>query len=168
MTKRLMLRKTILAAAIVLTASACNEEDLTLPTQSEIESYFAQQDVDVSLTGNVVLVTVVQSATQLRRGGSLWAKVGPYIYLFSEPTQQLLTNHPGVGGVRVITQTSGGTRIASVLLRRDALNDITWRRARNLAALARRDGSTQITLLGDLVRYGEERTEHEYSSRWVN
>ncbi len=168
MTKRLMLRNMMLAAAVVLTTAGCNEEDLTPPTQTEIESYFAEQNVEVELTGNVVLVTVVQSATQLRRGGSLWAKVGPYIYLFSEPTHQLLVNHPGVGGVRVITQTSGGTRIASVLLRRDTLNDITWRRALNLAGLARRDGSTQITRLGDLVRYGEERTEHEYSSRWVN
>lgn len=168
MKTRAMLKNMLLAGAVLMTVTGCNEEDLTLPSQTEIESYFAEQDVEVELSGNVVLITVVQSATQLRRGGSLWAKVGPYIYLFSEPTRQLLVNHPGVAGVRVITQTSGGTRVASVLMRRDALNDITWRRALNMAGLARRDGSTQITRLGDLVRYGEERTEFEYSSRWVN
>lgn len=168
MIQRTMLKKLMLAGMVMLTAAGCEEEDLTLPTQNEIESYFAEQDVEVELTGNVVLITVVQSATQLRRGGSLWAKVGPYIYLFSEPTHQLLVDHPGVAGVRVITRTSGGTRVASVLLRRDALNDINWRRALNMAGLARRDGSTQITRLGDLVRWGEERTEFEYSSRWVN
>jgi hypothetical protein len=81
-------------------SAACEEPvDPTLPTAEEIEAYYEYEgSLDGELTGNVALVTVYQSALQLRRGGTLWAKVGPYIFLFTEETFQLLEDHPGLAG----------------------------------------------------------------------
>ena len=159
--------RTLAVALIATSAWACDERDLLLPSDEEAAAYFADQNVEVELTGNVVRVTAVQSTAQLRRGGELWAKVGPYIYLFSEPTRELLTEWNGVAAVRVTTRTSAGTEIATVLMTRDALNDVTWRRALNIAGLARRDGTSRVTRLSDLVQWGEDHTEFEYSPRWV-
>lgn len=156
-----------LIAAAWVGAAACEQAPVLLPTEAEAEAIYEGQNVDVSISGNVVVLTAVQSTDQLRRGGSLWAKVGPYIYLFSDPTRELLTRYDGVGGVRVTTRTSGGTEIASVLMPRDALNDLTWRRALNISGLARRDGSSQLSRLSDLVEWGEEHTDFEYNSQWV-
>ncbi len=155
------------AAMVLLLGAACVEEEIVVPTEEEAAAIFSEQRVEVELRGNVVVLTAVQSTSQLRRGGELWAKVGPYIYLFTGEVQELLTTYNGVGGVRVTTETPGGTQIASVLLPRDALNDITWKRALNISGLARTEGSTRITRLTDLVDWGEEHTEYEYNSRWV-
>ena len=102
----------------------------------------------------------------LRRGGSLWAKVGPYIFVFSDETHQLFQDYAGLAGVRVVT-TVGGVRVASVLLARETLSDVLWRRSLNIAGKARRDGTEQVTLLQDLVRWGEDRTEYEYNPRYT-
>jgi hypothetical protein len=89
--------------------------------------------------------------------------VGPYVLLFSEETEGLFEDFSGLAGVRTITVTQGGTEVARALLTRDALNGITWGRARHIAGLARRDGTKRPTLLEDLVRWGEEHTEFEYN-----
>ena len=110
---------------------------------------------------------VRQSSDQLRRGGMLWAKVGPYVYLFSEETHQLFLDYSGLAGVRVMTQTAGGASVANALLRRDELTDVLWRRGLNIAGRARRDGTGRITLLEDLIEWGEDHTEFEYNERYV-
>jgi len=154
--------------AVVLALGACEPPDLTVPTPKQVESYFAGvATVSASLSGNVAEVTVKQSGQQLRRGGSLWAKVGPYIYLFSEPTQQLFTDFGGLAGVRVITTAPGGTEVARALLARDGLNELTWRRALNVAGIARRDGTDRPSTLETLVTWGEDHSEVEYSPRYV-
>jgi hypothetical protein len=146
----------------------CQEQDLTVPTAEEAAEYYtAVTDLSVEMAGNVAEVTVVQSTAQLRRGGSLWARVGPYIYLFSEGTRDLFVDFPGLAAVRVITTTSGGTEVARATLLRTTLNELTWRRALNIAGLARRDGTERVTLVEDLVQWGEDRTEHEYNPRYV-
>ena len=50
---------------------------------------------------------------------------------------------------------------------RDALSEVLWRRSLNIAGLARRDGSERVTLLQDLVRWGETHTEFEYNPRFT-
>jgi len=143
--------------------------DLVVPTAEQIETYFSSVGglADVEINGNVALIVVRQSADQLRRGGTLWAKVGPYVYLFSDETHQLFLDHSGLAGVRVITKTSGGATIANALLRRDELTDILWRRGLNIAGQARRDGTERITLMEDLIEWGEDHTDFEYNERYV-
>jgi hypothetical protein len=160
----------MLVALPVLLASACEPpEDLTLPTADQAKSYY--QSVgdlkDVEVNGNVVVVVVSQPAEQLRRGGSLWARVGPYVYLFSDETQRLFNDFNGLAAVRVITVTGNGTTVANALLARDALTDVLWRRSLNIAGQARRDGTERITLIEDLIKWGEDHTEHEYNQRYV-
>ena len=70
----------------------CGERsDLALPSSAEVEAnYLYEGSFRADVRGNVAVLAVGQSARQLRRGGALWAKVGPYIFLFSEETQKLL------------------------------------------------------------------------------
>lgn len=160
----------VLALAGSFGAGACEEPvDPTLPTLGQLEEYYGSVGglEEVALSGNVAVVVVHQPAEQLRRGGSLWGRVGPYVYLFSEETRRLLADHAGLGGVRVTTTTSGGTVVASALLARDELSDVLWRRSLNVAGLARRDGTQRVTLLEDLIEWGEDHTEFEYNQRYV-
>jgi len=137
-----------------------------LPAAGQIEGLYGDQ-ASVSLNGNVVDVRVEQGARQLRRGGPLWAKVGPYIFLFSPQTRQLLETYPGVAAVRVRTFAPSGDRIASVTLRRDALNAMTWDEAVRRVTRARTEGTEKPGYLEDLVEYGEDRTSFEYNPAYV-
>jgi hypothetical protein len=118
------------------------------------------------VAGNVAEITIAQSPQQLRRGGRIWAQVGPYIYLFSEPTVSLFRDYGGLAGVRVVTVV-GNTEVARALLPRTALNDLTWRRALNVAGRARLEGTERVSLLEDLTRFGEDHTEFEYNPRYT-
>lgn len=161
-------RPAVAMALAILAAAGCQQEELPVPSTEEAAAYYsAVPDLSLEMRGNVAEVTAVQSAAQLRRGGSLWARVGPYVYLFSDATQSLMTDYPGVAAVRVITTTGGGTEVARATLLAGTLNPLTWRRALNVAGLARRDGTERITLLEDLVRWGEDRTEFEYNERYT-
>lgn len=142
--------------------------DLSLPSDDQIASrYTVENTLEAELNGNVAEVTVYQSSAQLQRGGSLWARVGPYIFLFSEPTRDLLTDFPGLAAVRVITRDPSGNEVARATLERGTLNEVTWRRALNVAGRARRDGTQRVALLEDLIRWGEDRTDYAYSDRYV-
>ena len=142
------------ALGLTLLVAACvKPRDLTLPTAEEVESHYtSDSELTAAINGNVAEVRVEQPASQLRRGGTLWAKVGPYIYLLSDETRQLFDDYPGLAAVRVITTTSSGAEIANVLLKRDELSDILWRRSLNISGLARRDGTEHPGLLDDLIR----------------
>ncbi len=147
---------------------ACEEVDLAVPNAREVESAYAYEgSLKASMNGNVAEITIEQPARQLRRGGTLWAKVGPYVLLFSKETEGLFETYPGLAGVRVITRSSDDGEVARALLTRDALNDLTWRRAINIAGRARKSGTAKPTLLEDLVRWGEDHTQHEYNSRYT-
>ncbi len=154
---------------LALSLGACEESDLTVPTQAQAQAYFAETPgITVEVGGNVVTVNVNQPFQQLRRGGALWARVGPYVYLFSTSTEQLFSDFGGLAGVRVITRTgSRQERVATALLARNGLNEVTWRRARNIAGHARLEGTKRPSLLEALVQWGEDHTEFEYSARWV-
>jgi len=158
----------VLALALVPAIAGCREEvPQVVPTAEEVEAlYSSTSRLSVEMNGNVAEVTVVQDAQQLRRGGSLWARVGPYIYLFSDATQDAFTQFGGLAAVRVITTAPGGSEVARATLLRGTLNELTWRRALNISGLARRDGTEQLTLLEDLIRWGEDHTEFEYNPRY--
>ena len=146
---------------------ACETPDLAVPNSDQVEGAYTYGGVlSATVSGNVVEITIVQADRQLRRGGTLWAKVGPYILLFTEETEGLFRGYPGLAGVRAVTVTPDGAEVARALLTRDALNDLTWRRALNIAGLARRDGTRRPTLLEDLVQWGEDHTEFTYNPRY--
>ena len=155
----------VLAAAV---SSGCEEPpDLTLPGASEVEAaYDYGGGFSAALNGNVAEITIVQASRHIERGGTLWVKVGPYVFLFSQETMDLFRDYPGLAGVRAITRTPDGTEVARALLTRDTLNDLTWRRALHISGLARRDGTRRPTLLEDLVQWGEDHTEYDYNPRY--
>ena len=146
----------------------CEAPDLTVPSAAEVESrYVSEHPLTVEMSGNVAEVTVVQPTAQLRRGGALWAKLGPYVYLFTESTRELFESYGGLAGVRVVTRTPDGTEVARALLERDELNDVTWRRALNIAGRARRDGTGRIRLMEELISWGEDHTTHHYGAAYT-
>jgi hypothetical protein len=157
-----------LALALV-SASGCEQKSTpVLPTPEDVAGFYAYQGgVKVTMNGNVAEISVAQPADQLRRGGSLWAKVGPYILLFSDETRRLLDAYPDLAGVRVITTVAGGPEVARALLTRTELTDLQWRRALNISGRARKEGTEHPALLDDLVRWGEEHTDYEYSPRYT-
>lgn len=152
---------------VLVLLDGCASEPLIVPSAEQVAGYYTSSAIsDVQMSGNVAEIHVRQEAAQLRRGGSLWARVGPYIYLFTAPTQQVFLDFNGLAGVRVITEV-GTAEVARALLTRDALNDLTWRRALNINGLARRDGTARPVLMEDLIRWGEDYTEFRYSSRFI-
>ena len=153
----------------LLGGAACEVSDLPVPSKAEARAHYESSSaLSFRVSGNVLEITVNQPLQQVRRGGTLWAKVGPYIYLFTQETESLLRAYPGLAGVRVITQTSRrDTEVARALLRRNQLNQLTWRRAKNISGKARLDGTKRPSFLEDLVEWGEDHTEFEYSSEFV-
>ena len=159
----------MLAMSLIMAPLACEEVNVALPSESEAGAHYANSsDLSVSLNGNVVEVTVDQPFRQVRRGGSLWAKVGPYIYLFTNETESLLSQYPAVSGVRVITRTGrSNAEVARAFLHRDSLNELTWRRARNIAGRARIEGTRYPVLLEELVEWGQDHTEFGYNQDFI-
>ena len=129
--------------------------------------YTSEHPLSVEMSGNVAEVTVFQPSAQLRRGGPIWAKLGPYVYLFTESTRDLFASYGGLAGVRVVTRSPDGTEVARALLERDELNDVTWRRALNIAGRARLEGTERIALLEDLIEWGEDHTTFQYGEAWT-
>jgi hypothetical protein len=144
------------------------QRDLALPDIDTVEQVYARHGVTAQYrySGNVLEVIVQQQADQLRRGGPLWARVGPYIYLFSPGTRQLFDDHAGLAGVRVVTMT-GTTEVARAMLVRDELNEFGWRRARNTLAEALESGTERPSTMDRLVQYGEQHTQFEYNPDYV-
>jgi hypothetical protein len=161
------IRVAVAAALLIPAVGACRGESETqLPTNAEIRNLYGPA-ADVLLKGNVVDVQVVQEDSQLQRGGAVWAKVGPYIYLFSPPTQKLFDLFPGLAGVRVRTVDESGTWVADALLRSGTLNSVTWKNAMLKSAKARSEGTKRPSYIIALTRYGEEQTEFKYNTKYV-
>jgi hypothetical protein len=158
---------------LLLASAACDRilpqhRDETLPELNLIEHLYQQHGIEAQYrySGNVVEVMVQQPAAQLQRGGQLWARVGPYIYLFSPATRAVIDTFAGIAGVRVVTLV-GGAEVARALLVRDRLNEFGWRRARAVLSRALREGTARPTTLQQLVEFGEEHTEFSYSPVYV-
>jgi hypothetical protein len=142
--------------------------DLTLPDLATVETYYQRHsfDAEYRYSGNVLEIVVQQPADQLRRGGALWARVGPYIYVFAPGTRDLLEQYHGIAGVRAITMV-GSVEVARALLVRDTLNEITWPRAVNLLGTALEQGTERPVTMDALARFGEENTTYEYNPDYV-
>ncbi len=157
---------TVLVCAPTFVGCAPSTEG-SLPTPDEVLEYYESAlAMDAEISGNVAVVHVDQDADQILRGGLLWAKVGPYVYLFSEPTKALFEDFDGLAAVRVITNV-GDTEIANALLAYDELSEVLWARSLNIAGRARLEGTNRMTLLEDLVDWGESHTEFSYNERYT-
>lgn len=157
-----------LSSAAVLGLVACGGESLAVPEADDVRTYYDYGgDLDARIEGDVAEITVTQSADQLRRGGRLWAKVGPYVVLFTEETFRLFEDYPGLAGVRVVTRVEDGPEVARAFLHRNELSGVLWRRSLNIAGKARRDGTDQVPLIEALIRWGEDHTEFEYNARYT-
>lgn len=161
-------RAGVLVGALLV--GGCPEpEAAVLPTEAQVREVYAAYGrlESVGLSGNVVELRFSQDPGQLRRGGSLWARVGPYVYLLSPATRSLFEQFGGVAAVRVITLGAGGEEVARAMLRQDALTDILWRRTLNILGHAIQEGSRRPSLLEELVQWGERYTEYEYNPEYV-
>ena len=160
-------RGAVLLAMLCAGAGGCEKEpERTLPAAEQLENLYGP-GVSVELKGNVVDVVVRQPADQLRRGGATWARVGPYVYLFSPQTQKLFEDFSGLGGVRVTTLDGQDRLVARALLPQGTLNSVTWKKAIGLAGRARLEGTQRPTYILELIDYGEDLVEHEYGSNYV-
>lgn len=121
---------------------------------------------EAELAGNVLEVRI-EVPDELLRGGPLWARSGPYFYLFSAATRDLFVENPGLAAVRVVTRTGEGTEIARAMLRRDALSVYEWEEALRVRSLAQAEGTERPSRVDRLVRWGEDRTEHTYNPRFI-
>lgn len=150
-----------------LVLAACEQEAEAVPTASEVESYYTYRgELEASMQGATAQIRATQPREQLERGGRLWARVGPYILLFSDETRTLFRDYPGLEAVRVVTTTPEGDEIARAYLPRNAMTGLMWPEALNIAARARTEGTDRPTLLEELVRYGETRTDFEYAEEY--
>lgn len=162
-----------LAAALFLLLAGCQGPDRgelpPPPSAVEVRPYYAYTgELEVQITGNVARVEVVVDPAPYTRGGDLWAKGMPYLFLFSQGTRDALNDFPGLGGVRLVTLHPNGDVMAEALLTRGTLNDYSWRQALNVAAQARRDATERPGRMRDLVRWGEDHTEFEYNPRYIS
>jgi hypothetical protein len=140
-----------------------------MPSAEDIAPYYASHAgvLGIEVSGNVVQVRVRQPYDQVDRGGALWARVGPFVYLFTPATRQVFHDFPGVAAVRVVTALPDGDEVARAMLRRDALNDARWRRSLNILGHALQEGQAHPRRLEELTEWGEGFTEYRYNPDYV-
>lgn len=165
------------AVACVFVFGGCDQardylsrEPGTPPSAEQVAPYYAGHGglLGVEISGNVVELHVSQPFQQIERGGSLWARVGPYVFLMTPATRQVFEDFPAVAAVRVVTLLPDGTEVARAMLRRDALNDTRWRRTLNILGHALQDGREHPRRLEELTEWGEAYAEFQYNPRYVN
>jgi hypothetical protein len=168
-----MRRASLLLMAVIPALTACDRilpqrADLDLPDVATVATFYDRHDFDADFrfSGNVLEIVVQQSPDHLRRGGALWARTGPYIYLLTPGTRDVLEQYHGIAGVRVITM-AGDVEVARALLLRDALNELTWRRAINVLGTALEHGTQRPATMDALARLGEEITTYQYNPDYV-
>jgi len=134
------------------------------PADSAAAAYSGTAEAETS--GNLLEVRI-EMAEDMVRGGRIWARSGPYFYLFSPPTRDLFRAYPDLAAVRVVTLTARGEEIARAELRRDALSDPRWTEALGRSAIAQRDGTERPRALEELTFFGEDHTEFRYNPEFA-
>ncbi|TVP54708.1 MAG: hypothetical protein EA351_12640 [Gemmatimonadales bacterium] len=140
------------------------------PAASELEGYysFPSGSLEFGMSGNVAQLAVTVDPDPFYRGGDLWAKSLPYLFIFSQGTRDALDEHEGLGGIRVRVLHPGGDVMAEALLRRGDMTQRDWREALSIAGLARREGTERPGRMVALVRWGEDHTEFEYNPEYIS
>jgi len=160
--------KGLVVAILFLGPMGCEDPDLSIPSAGEVEArYEFHGPIHAEIRGNVAQVTVEIPPSEIERGGALWAKSVPYIFLFSRGTLELFEDHPGLAGVRFVARAPDDALIAQALLERGALTPATWPRALSIAGTARKEGTDSPARMQDLVHWGEDHTDFEYNPRYA-
>jgi hypothetical protein len=149
----------------------CDREgpERPVPSAEELAGHWEYSGaLSVEVSGNVAQISVTIDPADYARGGDLWAKALPYIFIFSPGTRDAFREHPGLGGVRVMTRHPGGDIMAQAMLERGTLTEATWRRALNVAGRARREGTERPGYMSDLVRFGEDNTDFQYNPSYIS
>jgi hypothetical protein len=163
-------RRAALALALVLPLPlACTKKAVDLPTpEAARAAYAANVGVrDVALNGNVVEFSIRQPTSELQHGGSLWARLGPYVYLFSPGTEHLFDEYQDLAGVRVTTIGPSGQWVARALLPRDTMSSVLWQRSLNILGHALQEGTTNPRRLEELIDWGEQHTRYQYNPKFL-
>jgi hypothetical protein len=153
----------VLALLLVLALGACEapQREWVLPDPAEAAAWFGDQ-AEARLSGNLLEIRGTMDEDFLRRGGRIWARSGPYFYLFNVHVQRLFQEYPDLAAVRAIALTPRGEELSRATLHRDALNEFTWRDALARASIAQQQGTESPRRIEELIRFGEDRTEFEY------
>lgn len=159
------IRAYLLAIGSALALTGCGDAPAVLPSVAEAEAAYGD-GAEVEIRGNLLRVTV-SMPEGFERGGSLWARSGPYFYLFSTATRDLFLAYPDLAAVEVAAETAEGQEVARARLLRSGLNEITWTRAIAYAAQAQTEGTASPRHVDRLVRWAEDRTEFEYNPEYV-
>jgi hypothetical protein len=165
----------VIGLGVLLATLACDRilpqrADLTLPPIATIDSIYRANGVrpdSIRYDGNVVSLVATQPLDQLQRGGSLWARVGPHIYLFNPATRALFETFEGIAAVRAVTRTPQSVEIGRAQLLRNTLNEASWPRALRLLSVALNEGTERPGTMQELARFGENNTEHSYNPEYV-
>jgi hypothetical protein len=157
----------LLPVVLALPLTGCEDRDAApvLPDLVEVGSAYGEA-VEGELLGNVLRVTVPMPEG-FERGGSLWARSGPYFYLFTTATRDLLVAYPDLAAIEVSAVTDEGEEVARARLLRTTLNEVTWARAIAYASQAQTEGTESPRHVDRLVRWAEDHTEHEYNPTYV-
>jgi hypothetical protein len=153
-----------ISLACVLFLPGCEEpsEQLVLPDPGAVQSWFGE-GTEAEFEGNVLSITGAIEADYLRRGGRLWARSGPYFYLFNVHVQKLLLDYPDIAAVRATAVTESGEVLSVATLQRTRLNEARWREALARASLAQTEGTENPRLVERLIQFGEDFTDFRYT-----
>jgi hypothetical protein len=151
--------------AAILVFSGCPlERAARLPDADAVaESYGPTARVE--LRGNVIEVVVPLAEEMLR--SPLWARSGPYFYVFSTPTRIFFEEYPDLAAVRVTTVDPRGDEVSSAMLRRGTLGPARWHDGLAIRSVAQTEGTERPGTVQRLVRFGEEHTDYTYNPRYT-
>jgi hypothetical protein len=155
---------TALSALLVIAAGACASEnrDWVLPDPALVSEWYGN-GTEARMDGNVLEIQGSMDPEYLRRGGRLWARSGPYFYLFNVHVQELLREYPDIAAVRAVTSTPDGQEVARAMLHREQLSSVRWREALARASLAATEGTAHPRHVERLILFGEDHTQFEYT-----
>ncbi len=159
---KVQLRTAVLTGLLTMVGCSTPERDWVMPDPSEAAAWFGP-DAEASVSGNVLEIRGVMADDLLRRGGRIWERSGPFFYLFNVHVQQLLRDYPDIAAVRAITYSQDGEELARATLHRSELSEVQWREALGRASLAQSQGTESPRRIEELIRYGEDRTDHRYA-----
>ncbi|MQA91069.1 MAG: hypothetical protein GEU90_12655 [Gemmatimonas sp.] len=146
-------------------AVGCVQDEQTvwiLPDPQTVAAWFGD-DTEVGIDGNVLEIRGTMNPDYLRRGGRLWARSGPYFYLFNVHVESLLREYPDLAAVRARTFDARGNEVARAMLTRDQLTPGRWREALARTSLAQTQGTDNPRLVERLISFGEDYTDYEYA-----
>src|SRR5690554_6015150 len=113
-----------LVAVVAMLAAGCAGEagPPEMPTIDAVQSAYGEA-VRPEISGNLVRLTVPMPSG-FERGGSLWARSGPYFYLFTIATRDFFATYLDLAAVEVVAVTADGAEVARARLLSSTLNSI--------------------------------------------